>query len=86
MNKVMSPAAFDAQDAAAFSVRGYSMGAIRDGWWAFISRRRRKPNDDLVDELCIARTSAGRTLLRFLAERSEARHLGFGFCNRRPAP
>ncbi len=66
MNKMMSPAAFGAQDAAAFSVRGYSMGAIRDGWWAFISSRRRKPNDDLVDELCIARTREGRTLLRFL--------------------
>lgn len=35
MNKMMSPAALSAEDAAAFSVRGYSMGAIRDGWWAF---------------------------------------------------
>ncbi|MDX0251135.1 hypothetical protein GOC31_20780 [Sinorhizobium meliloti] len=54
MNKMMSPAALNAEDAAAFSVRG------------FISSRRRKPNDDLVDELCIARTREGRTLLRLL--------------------
>ncbi|RVI03194.1 hypothetical protein CN205_24130 [Sinorhizobium meliloti] len=67
MNKVMmSPAAFVSRSVGAFSVRGYQMGAIRDGWWAFISTRRGKPNDDLIDELCIARTKSGRTLLRFL--------------------
>lgn len=62
----ISPASFATGDIAAFSVRGYSMGAIRDGWWAFISAHLSKPNDDLVDELCVARTTSGRTLLRYL--------------------
>ena len=60
------PAAFTAKRAAAYSVRGYTMGAIRDGWWAFVAGQQTKPNDDLVDELCIAHTKSGRTLLRFL--------------------
>ncbi|MBP1873572.1 hypothetical protein J2Z19_003287 [Ensifer adhaerens] len=60
------PAAFTARRAAAYSVRGYTMGAIRDGWWAFVPGQHTKPNDDLVDELCIAHTKSGRTMLRYL--------------------
>lgn len=60
------PAAFTAKRAAAYSVRGYTMGAIRDGWWAFVPGQQTKPNDDLVDELCIAHTKSGRTMLRYL--------------------
>ncbi|MDX0093422.1 hypothetical protein GOC28_08135 [Sinorhizobium meliloti] len=60
------PAAFTTKRAAAFSVRGYSMGAIRDGWWAFVPGLRSKPNDDLIDELCIAKTKEGKTVLRYL--------------------
>lgn len=63
---MMRPASLEAQSAVAYSVRGYSMGAIRDGWWAFTHGLKGKPNDDLIDELCIARTKSGRTLLRFL--------------------
>ncbi len=63
---MMRSASLEAQSAVAYSVRGYSMGAIRDGWWAFTHGLKSKPNDDLIDELCIAYTRSGRTLLRFL--------------------
>lgn len=63
---MMRPASLESQSAVAYSVRGYSMGAIRDGWWAFTHGLKGRPNDDLIDELCIARTRSGRTLLRFL--------------------
>ncbi|RVJ38497.1 hypothetical protein [Sinorhizobium medicae] len=63
---MMRSASLEAQSAVAYSVRGYSMGAIRDGWWAFTNGLKGKPNDDLIDELCIARIKSARTLLRFL--------------------
>ncbi|MDX0849166.1 hypothetical protein GOD74_12165 [Sinorhizobium medicae] len=73
MNKMMMTPAFAREAAAvAYSVRGYSMGAIRDGWWAFIPGRRSRPNDDLINELCIAHTKDGKTLLRFLQKGRKA--------------
>lgn len=63
---MMRPASLEAQSAVAYSVRGYSMGAVRNGWWAFTHGLKGKPNDDLMDELGIAHTRHGRTLLRFI--------------------
>lgn len=48
-------------------IRGYNMGALRDGWFVFGERPTRPPHDGLVDELCIAKSAVdGRVYVRFL--------------------
>lgn len=36
-------------------IRGYNMGAIKDGWFVFGERPTRPPHDGLVDELCLVK-------------------------------
>lgn len=65
--KVMiAKAPFATEDMVAVTVRGYSMGAIRDGWLIYFRHRESKPVRELQDELCIVKTRCGRILLRFL--------------------
>ncbi len=53
-------------------IRGYSMGAIRDGWMAVIDNNKTRPGNQHQDQLCIARTREGRVMLRFV--KKGARH------------
>jgi len=50
----------------AYAIRGYNMGAIRDGWIVYAEPPARPPHDGLVDELCLAKEIAGKVYLRFL--------------------
>lgn len=47
-------------------VRGYSMGAIRDGWLVFYEQEFLPPHAGLVDKLCVVMTSDDRDLVRFI--------------------
>lgn len=48
------------------AVRGYSMGAIRDGWIVYYEQEFKPPHDGLIDKLCVVMTSDGRDLIRFI--------------------
>lgn len=61
---VLAPHATD--ETIGVSVRGYTMGAIRDGWIVFFKDRKSKPHEGLQDELCVVKTIDGRLLLRFV--------------------
>lgn len=54
------------EDTGAMSIRGYSMGAIRDGWLVYFENHKSRPHDGLVDELCVAKLKDGRCMTRFL--------------------
>lgn len=56
----------------ALIIRGYSMGAIRDGWLAVIDHNKTRPNDRHQDQLCIVRTREVKVMLRFV--KKGARH------------
>lgn len=62
----MTPGPYPTEDMAAVSVRGYSMGAIKDGWMVFFRDRRSPASDEIIDRLCVVKTKAGRVLLRFV--------------------
>jgi hypothetical protein len=62
----MTPAPYPTEDMAAVSVRGYLMGAIKDGWLVFFRNRKSTPSDEIIDQLCVVKTDAGRVLLRFV--------------------
>ncbi|MBD7992867.1 hypothetical protein H9643_18995 [Ochrobactrum sp. Sa2BUA5] len=47
-------------------LRGYSMGAIRDGWLVFYEQNFAQPHDGLIDKLCVVMTSDDRDLIRFV--------------------
>ncbi|MCM0752006.1 hypothetical protein DEA98_14135 [Brucella pseudogrignonensis] len=47
-------------------VRGYSMGAIRDGWLVFYEQEFAPPHAGLRDKLCVVMTSDDRDLVRFV--------------------
>lgn len=63
-NRAIAP--YVTEDMGALSVRGYCMGAIRDGWWVYIEDHQSRPHDGLIDELCVAQLKDGRCLVRFL--------------------
>lgn len=54
------------EHAAAYAVRGYQMGAIRDGWLVICDDRELPPHEGLIDQLCVVRTADHRVLVRFL--------------------
>lgn len=48
-------------------IRGYNMGALRDGWFVFGERPTRPPHDGLVDELCMVKSAEDEKIyVRFL--------------------
>ncbi|UDF29409.1 UNVERIFIED_ORG: hypothetical protein LHK14_18125 [Roseateles sp. XES5] len=49
-------------------VRGYSMGAIRDGWIVVYDDQQRPMRPELIDELCVVQLADGRCLIRFVRE------------------
>ncbi|CDZ43209.1 Hypothetical protein NGAL_HAMBI1146_59820 [Neorhizobium galegae bv. officinalis] len=60
------PPPFSSEKVCGLVVRGYTMGAIRDGWVVVISDKFQKPAEELDDQLCVVKTMAGRILLRFV--------------------
>lgn len=60
------PAPYSTPITAGYVVRGYNMGAIKDGWVVFIERTERPAHDGLVDELCVVKTISGKLYVRFL--------------------
>lgn len=64
--KITTPGPQTTEDMVAMSVRGYTMGAIRDGWMVFFHNRQSRPHDGLIDELCVVKTDTDRVMLRFL--------------------
>lgn len=64
--RMMTPGPHVTDEMVAMSVRGYTMGAIRDGWIVFFNNHRTVPHDGHIDELCVVETDTGRVLLRFL--------------------
>lgn len=53
-------------NAVARVARGYSMGAIQDGWLVFYEELNRAPRTEVIGKLCVAKLEDGRTLLRFV--------------------
>lgn len=53
-------------DTVAMIVRGYCMGAIRDGWYVLIEDNQSPPHDGIIDQLCIVQLRDGRSMLRFV--------------------
>jgi len=53
-------------NAVARVARGYSMGAIQDGWLIFYDELNRAPRAEVIGKLCVAKLEDGRTLLRFI--------------------
>ena len=48
-------------------IRGYNMGALKDGWFVFGEAPTEPPHDGLIDELCIVKSADdGRIYVRFL--------------------
>lgn len=60
------PSPFSTPKTVAKVVRGYTMGAIRDGWLVFYEEEFLPPHAGLVDKLCVVLTSDGRDLVRFI--------------------
>lgn len=46
--------------------RGYSMGAIKDGWVVIHDDLKRPMRPELLDELCVVLLTDGRCLVRFV--------------------
>lgn len=60
------PQPYSTPSTVAKVVRGYSMGAIRDGWLVFYEQDFAPPHDGLIDKLCVVMTSDDRDLIRFV--------------------
>lgn len=60
------PAPFSSPVTAGYVVRGYNMGAIKDGWIVFIEQTERPAHDGLIDELCVVKTTEGKLYVRFI--------------------
>lgn len=66
VKRITTPGPHTSDDMVAMSVRGYTMGAIKDGWLVFFHNRQSRPHDGLIDELCVVKTDTDRVMLRFI--------------------
>lgn len=48
----------------AFIIRGYTMGAIKDGWLAIIDHNKTPPRDYHHGKFCVVRTRGGKIYCR----------------------
>lgn len=60
------PKPYATSNTVAKAVRGYSMGAIRDGWIVYYEQEFKAPHDGLIDKLCVVMTADDRDLIRFI--------------------
>lgn len=60
------PKPYSTPNTVAKVVRGYSMGAICDGWLVFYEQDFAPPHEGLQDKLCVVMTSDDRDLIRFV--------------------
>lgn len=71
-NILSVPKPFSTPNTVAKVIRGYGMGALRDGWLVFYEQEFLPPHDGLIDKLCVVLTSDDRDLTRFVKKGRKA--------------
>lgn len=66
LDRVSSPE-YATEETVAVLIRGESLGAVFEGWYAFFDERHTPPLDTDIGELCVVELRDGRVLIKKLA-------------------